>query len=65
MSNYPEDSTLLQSHDTIGSLPHLVKVLVLYEFGHMGNLVLTFEGGLFSKVTENHLPDSRILVRTP
>lgn len=32
-------------------LPDLV--LVLYEFGHMGNLVLTFEGVL-SKVMGNH-----------
>lgn len=38
-------------------------LLVTYDFGHMGNLVLTFEGGLFSKVLGSHLTDSGILGR--
>jgi hypothetical protein len=53
VSNHPEVSTPKSGlYDTIGSFPPLV--LVLYELGHVENLVLTFEGGLLSKVMGIH-----------
>jgi len=54
VSNHPEVSTPKSGlRDTIGSIARLVPVL--YDFGHVENLVLTFEGGLFqlSKVMGN------------
>jgi hypothetical protein len=61
VSNHPEVSTP-GLHDMIGSIPRLVPVP--YDFGRVENLVLTFEGSMFSKVMGNHLPDSGILGRT-